>query len=568
LLKSSRWKRKVNLNGKRWAQLSLLLLALAARVYYLQRHVVVLEGEGAGYARQAESLLSGRGFESYLYVGPDLEHCWLQPIFIAAVYMFVGNVDTATHVISLAFGALLVLWVFLIADRTYGRKVAWIAALLTAFHPLLIALSTTGYAEILAMGLQFGAIYWSIRLIEHDGGWCWLVGGVLWGLAYLNRTECLVLPLFTVALFCLRVQWKKESLIQWGLESARFLAVFALFVVPYAFLFYHYTGKVRFEGKNLLNYTIGQRILEGKSVDLAERELTPDLQEIGPDLNTSTFTTYSPYPTGVHDLAKYFLRNARRNKNWLLQEIPTAPYLGSILLFLLAFLGLVGRPWDIVRFFREIYLGGVFAYILILLLAAHIEIRRYAFPILPFILLWASAGIDYFTDWMSQTASNLRIRPKMGDLLARMGAVGLVFWMFQLSFGTIPSMYEFNSGWAPNDAVKEAGAWLRATVPGLKKTYGTTVFAHYSFSYECILPFTDSATALRYIRKKNPDYIFLDSANSRWTPYYEDWLSAGIPDPAAVVIYQKDFPGDRRLVIYRWNHSLEQPETREPVAEH
>jgi 4-amino-4-deoxy-L-arabinose transferase-like glycosyltransferase len=533
----------------------LLLLALGARVYYLHRHVVVLEGEGAGYARQAESLVSGRGLESYLYARPDLEHCWLQPILITAVYVFIGNLDAATHVISLAFGTLLVLWMFLIADRTYGPKVGSIAALLTAFHPLLIALSTTGYAEILAMGLQFGAIYWSIRLLEHDGSWCWLFAGVLWGLAYLNRTECLILPFFTVALFCLRALWRKESWRRWGLESARFLAVFALLVVPYASLFYHYTGKVRFEGKNLLNYTIGQRVLEGKSIDLAERELTPDLREIGPDLDTSAFTTYSPYPTGIRDLVKYFLRKARRNENWLIQEIPTAPYLGSIVLFLLAFLGLMARPWDTERFFREIYFGGVLAYILILLLAAHIEIRRYAFPILPFILLWASVGIDYFADWIRQTASELKIAPRIATTLATVGAVGLVFWMFQLSYRTIPGMYEFNSGWTPNNAVKEAGVWLRARAPGLKNTYGDTVFAYYSFSYEWIFPFTDSATALRYIRKKNPDYILLDSADSHWTPYYEDWLSGGIPDPAAVAIYDKDFPGERRLVIYQWDHS-------------
>jgi hypothetical protein len=37
-------------------------------------------------------------------------------------------------------------------------------------------------------------------------------------------------------------------------------------------------------------------------------------------------------------------------ENWLIQEIPTAPYLGSIVLFLLAFLGLMARPWDTVRF--------------------------------------------------------------------------------------------------------------------------------------------------------------------------------------------------------------------------
>ena len=185
----------------------MLLAAFLVRVHYLRAHVVVLEGEGAGYAHQADNLLRGRGFESYLYPKPDLEHCWLQPILIAVTYLVVRNLDTATHAISLVSGTLLVLWFFLLSDRLYGRSAAWIAALFAAFHPLIIALSTTGYAEILAVALQFGAIYWSLRFIEEDGRLSWLYAGALWGLSYLNRTECLPIPIFTIGpllcLFCL-----------------------------------------------------------------------------------------------------------------------------------------------------------------------------------------------------------------------------------------------------------------------------------------------------------------------------------------------------------------------------
>ena len=153
----------------KWALALLLLAAFLVRVHYLRAHVVVLEGEGAGYAHQADNLLRGLGFESYLYPKPDLEHCWLQPILIAGTYLVVRDLDTATHIVSLVSGTLLVLWFFLLADRHYGRSAAWIAALFAAFHPLIIALSTTGYAEILAAALQFGAIYWSLRFIEEDG---------------------------------------------------------------------------------------------------------------------------------------------------------------------------------------------------------------------------------------------------------------------------------------------------------------------------------------------------------------------------------------------------------------
>src|ERR1700677_1828831 len=230
-------------SSMRWPLIALLLAGLCLRVYYLHLHVVVLEGEGAGYAHQAENLINGRGFESYLYPFPDLEHCWLQPVLIAAVNLVTHNLDSATHLISLVSGTLAIFWMFLIGRCRYGVWAAWIAALLTAFHPLLVALSTTGYAEGLAMALELGAIYWSIRFFERDGRWAWLFAGSLWGLSYLNRTECLILPLATVSLYLLRTAYTRNSLIVWLRQSALFLFVFALFVSPMCFFFYHYTGK-------------------------------------------------------------------------------------------------------------------------------------------------------------------------------------------------------------------------------------------------------------------------------------------------------------------------------------
>jgi len=93
--------------------------------------------------------------------------------------------------------------------------------------------------------------------------------------------------------------------------------------------------------------------------------------------------------------------------------------------------------------------------------------------------------------------------------------------------------------------------------PGLKTTHGTPAFCYYADSFEWVLPYTDGETALRYFHNKNPDYIFLDSGFSSLAPYYDEWLRNGIPDPSANLIYQKEFPGGRRVVIYRSNHKTE-----------
>ena len=443
------------------------------RVYYLHLHVVILEMEGSGYAHQAENLVNGRGFESYLYARPDLEHCWLQSVLIAAISLVTHDLDGATHAVSLASGVLLIVWLFLITNRFYGIWSAWVAAILAAFHPLLIALSTSGYAEALAIALQLGAIYWSIRFFEDEGRWSWLFAGCLWGLSYLNRTECLVLPVATTAVYLLRVAWMRQSFRRWARQSLLFLAVFALVASPYVLFFYDYTGKVRFEGKNLLNYTIGQRELQGMNLDVAERELTPALQELGPSLNTSAYTTYSPYPTHFRDLANYFFRMAHRNMREVLYTIVEARYLGGKPLTLLVILGLLGGSWSAKRFFRELFLIGLFGYLIILFVASHNHLDRYTFLMLPFLLIWASTGIARFVSAIQWRLEEVGAGARIRVWSATLAAIFFALIILRGPAKTVDYMWDFTSGWAPNGDQKEAGYWLRSADPGLKTTYGT-----------------------------------------------------------------------------------------------
>jgi 4-amino-4-deoxy-L-arabinose transferase-like glycosyltransferase len=532
--------------------LALLLAGFVLRVWYLHAYVTVFETEGAQSARMADNLLHGRGFESILYPSVDLEHCWLQPILIAAIASVSRNSEVASHILSLIAGTLLPLVLFLLADRLYGRRAAWIAAGFAAFHPVIVGLSASGYAEALAMSLQFAATYWTLKMMEADGRWSWLISGALWGLSYLHRTECLVLPFLAVAVMLPMWLRTHETLRGWALASARFLAIFAIFPLAYGLFFYQHSGKFRFEGKNLLNYTIGQRVLEGMPPGMATRGIDDQLRELGPHLHTNDYFTYSPYPSGFRDLLRYFVRNASRNKYWLISEIPTAPYFGSIALFFLAFLGLLAKPWNQTRFFRELYLIGLFGYFIVLLLAAHIRIPRYAFILLPFLFLWAAAGVDWLMEWVSETAASLRVAPAWSARMAFVPAAVAVAIVLTISWATLPYLEEFSMAWAPHDIVKDAGEWLRSQAPGLKTSMGTNEFAYYSYSYRDLFPYADSATALRYLHKKKPDYLYLSTDEDLTAPYYRDWMEKGIPDPAATLIYDRR-KGELRAVIYKWN---------------
>lgn len=536
-----------------WGLIGLLLCAIVLRVFELKLHVVVLESEGSGYAHQAQNLIAGRGFESAFGPYPDLVHCWLQPVLIAVVFQACRDLDSATHIVSLAAGTLLIFWLFLIAKRLYGIRSAWLVAILAAAHPLLVALSATGYAECLAMGLQFGAIYWSIRFFENDGRWSWLFAGILWGLSYLNRTECLPLPLGTVVVYGIWTLWNRGSKSLWLRQTGLFLLVFSLLASPYVYFLHENTGKLLFEGKNLLNYTIGERELQGMDLDLAERQLTPALQEIGPSLNTRAYVTYSPYPSHVGDLAQYFTRMAARNYRWVLHSLVATRAFGGYTLAFFASVGLLACPWNATRVFREIYMLGFTGYVAILLLASHLQTSRYAFAFLPFLLLWASVGIIRVAQFLERASVRVMRQDRNRRAVGVLSTVVVTSVLVLFPIKAVQSMWDFTSGWAPNNIEKEAGTWLRLTAPGVKYTFGPPVFCYYSASYEQILPYTDGETALRYFHLKDPDFIVLDSSYRAYTPYYDDWLKNGIPDPAAAKIYQRSFPGGRTVSVFRWN---------------
>jgi len=78
----------------------------------------------------------------------------------------------------------------------------------------------------------------------------------------------------------------------------------------------------------------------------------------------------------------------------------------------------------------------------------------------------------------------------------------------------------------------------------------TATVAFYADVAVIALPWADSSLALRYIAKRDPDYIVLSGYGSR--PYLVDWLRHGIPDPRAKLVYRSGTTANSELMIYRW----------------
>jgi len=544
--------------------LCLIVLAAGLRLGYLLGRSAVMDNEGAHYAMMAQHLLDGRAFPRVpTATQPQLVMAWFHPLMIAGMTLITRDTEWAARLVSLLSGAGLVAILFCLGLRLYGRTVAWIVGTLAAFFPILVAFSTTGYSESLYLALVMGAVYFSIRCFGADRGRAWLWAGMLFGCAYLTRPEALALP-FLAVLFVLAGAAIEKLAVHPALRaSAGMLAVLALFVAPYAALFKVYTGHFLLEGKNRLNYTIGQRILAGMPPGEAARGIDGSLNPVGPQLAQLAYLTHTPYPTGPSDLARYFLRSAVHNKSWLYSGLIPAPAYGSILLWLLAVMGLFRRHWEPHRLLREAFLFSIVAYIIVILLSAQMPLLRYSLPLLPFGLLWASLGIAELAGWARRTVSSL---PRKSVLLLRATSAASLALPMTLLLGFsamgLCTLGELNETLPGNRALKQAGLWLRnhhsqGQYPIIMAC--EAVVPYYAQGDWLPLPYADSSLALHYIAAKRPDYVVAADMCESEAPYVGQWLASGIPDPRARLRFEAADAADSRVRVYEWTNMGAEP---------
>lgn len=534
----------------------MLVLAAAIRLAIVLLRPLAIEGEGAEYAAIARNLLAGRGYVGTLEGGVQLLFPPLYPLLIAALAPFSGDFEDAGRLVSLISGTLLVAPITGIAFRLYGLRVARIAGLLTAIHPLFVTLSTAVFSEAPFLTLLMTAVYFGLRCVESPRPAAGVGAGMFAGLAYLTRPEALLyVPVLLGAMACsavlLRHAWRATAKTA-AAAAAAFLAVGS----PYIVFLSLQTGSLRLEGKSMLNHVMAARMNSGMSYAEASYGLGPDLEIDGPVLNVNEFVRAHPQPPRPGEIVAVVLESAQRNIRPLYFKLLSLTY-GAPLAFLLVSLGLFARPWSRERLAREALLLGVVALIIFVLLAMNGLLYRYTFPILPLLLIWSSKGIDESAGWLCRTAAQLRtLAPRRLRVLRAAARLG--FGAAVTAMALVGTRGVSEIGWPdPRQfAIRTAGLWLGQYQPGPKRIFDLEpMIAFYAEGTLLTLPYADSATCLRYIESKTPDFIVLKDRNPAVRPFLAGWLRDGIPDPRAKLIYESgDTPGTR-LRIYAWRRA-------------
>jgi 4-amino-4-deoxy-L-arabinose transferase-like glycosyltransferase len=531
-----------------------LLVGFVLRLFWMLRMAPAISFE-AEYVRVAENLRAGLGLMSS-YGGAETMYAPLYSILIAGFTLVARDAEFAAHLVSLLFGTLLIVPVYLITLRVYGQRAAYLSAFLVALHPLLIARSGSIYSEAVYPTLLMAALYWGIKSLELGSARYYFLCGAFFGLAYLTRPEAFAYPaFFAFVLFAMPLLTRKgfaTAIVAPGLVLAGFL----LIAFPYILFLRSHTGQWRLEGKWNMNYTAGMRMHAGLNSPQAHYGIDQNQQEVGPLLDPERAAGYTPYPHGLRDKLSYMLFSIRKNRGTAYATFLSTVFGQPFLLILIA-IGLFRFVWSPQRLLHEFVLATMVLSIFILVLTAHHVELRYADPCLVLTIPWAAKGLVELGAWAQSTAESL-----IPNLVSRTTLVGIVAQlaicipMLTLSFADTRSLTEFTIEGASYLDIKQAGLWLKNQKPGEKRIAAiNAVVPLYAQGTLVQYPYAEPAQTFRYLDSRNVDFIALEGIGSDAFPTMAEWLTHGIPNPRARLVYDSGGPAETRIEIYRWQES-------------
>lgn len=539
-----------------------------------------IESEGAEYARIAENLRNGFGFVGLVSSGPEVLFNPLFPFLIAVTSFVTHNYEVAGRVVSLVLGSLTPLPVFGVALRLFNRRVALIAAALTVLHPLLVYLSFMVYSEGPYSAIFLTAMYLGVRALDESSIKLWLSMGAAFGLAYLLRTEAVAAFVISL-LFTLFANHGDFSLK--AKRAVLAVAAFLALAAPEVLFLYRSTGRLMLEGKSSIAFYTDKRILAAEKNPGMAYSTEEDVPSPAPDMEggypekwqdkwafygldgkaTPTGGAMRPFSdvarearTKIGDFFPLVRRGIRQNLPNLFQQLSSG-WFGAPLLPALALLGALRRPWHGPKAKVRVFVILLTAVPAAATFLVYWGDPRYYFIFVPLLSMWAANGLVEVGLWTRASAAAAGWRVLARPMLSRWMIPGLIGLAMIISpIKRVRSLYEFSDSALPLLVDRQIGQWLgqQQARPVRIMDLSLPLSYHAGAQLHVYFPYATGQLALRYLDTAQVDYVVL-RRGQKFTKYYHDWLTQGIPDTRAELVKLPMLTGADKFVIYRWHHN-------------
>ena len=168
-----------------------------------------LHGDASGYHLLAQNLIKGCGL-SWDCQQPTSYRMPGYPIILAAVFWGFGENLLIIRLLQAIIGALTCLPVYYIGKQLGGWKVASLASLGVAVHPLLIYMTAWIYTETIYIFLLWTGISIILLAMIKQKIMYAIVAGVVWGIGTYLRPELFIFPIF-IAIWGIFAHWSLEK---------------------------------------------------------------------------------------------------------------------------------------------------------------------------------------------------------------------------------------------------------------------------------------------------------------------------------------------------------------------
>lgn len=219
----------------------LIAFSFSLRFLGINKNLTPYHGDSCAYMALAESVFTEKPFFTSVNCDiytqrpnvntehPDDNYPPLFTLGLAFIYRIFGFSLFYSGYAASLFDALSIIPVFLIAKALFDRRAGLAAGLFAALNFQLWESSRMGLSEPLYVFLGLWVIYLLIRYFLHDGLGNVILAGVLCGLAYLVRSQGLLIGLFLAA----AILFKKERLRLKAAAAALFMCFFFIAALPW-----------------------------------------------------------------------------------------------------------------------------------------------------------------------------------------------------------------------------------------------------------------------------------------------------------------------------------------------
>lgn len=530
-----------------WLML-LTLAALGLRLSLIPTRSVV-ENDGPYYVALAQQLLRGEWSGA-------LNDYWSQlyPVMIAGMALFVQDAELAARLISALCGAALVPAVWWLVNEIADEPSAHLAAILTAFHPWLLASSTLTLTEMPFALFLLLALTAILRAGRLGGLRRFALAGGLTGLAILTRSEGMLLVLALAGAGLARlVRARGWSAAREGLAAA---AALVFIMAPQSIGTYRLYGHLNFMWKSSVGVALSEAFNRPGQAEPAIYRLDENGQPALPQMASETsfgdyWLRHSNQALGlVGEHARLLWRD--RTAVMLLPD-PWTVHATSWWLWLAA-AGILKALTGTKRGAALAVLGFVTVYSLGLLsVLVH---SRLLIPLIAFSLSFSAlgaVGLVQAAGWIVKRIG----QPAWQTAAARallIPAGAALLYAGSISYRT--TLARIDTFMAEPAAEKEAGLWLRANLPQTENLLShnpQTPFYFYEdwpFERARALPWAPPDEVLAYADEQQAEYIVLEEWVIRAAHFpVEPWLDLSISPPGLRLV--KVFGAEpNRVIIY------------------